>query len=156
MWYHFFNQNEKITSILRLHEDEITGLLPLPDSKLVLTCSLDGTLVCLDTETPKPRDIINIEMPVRCMTARAEVIVLLSNSNTLIFLAGKNGFTVDSAHQEFEMMYTFNLTENDMTSIKIIGSDLYFCTQFREVKRFALANASADVGLSDSRVIFQK
>lgn len=83
-----------ITSILRVHEDEITGLLELPNKNRILTCSIDGTLVCLDLDTPKPLEVIDFELPVRCMTANDSEIVILSNSNTLTFLSVADDYAV--------------------------------------------------------------
>ena len=51
-------------------------------------------MVCVDLDTPKPLEVIDIELPVRCMTANDSEIVILSNSNTLTFLSVADDYAV--------------------------------------------------------------
>lgn len=87
-------QKEEFLTLLRIHEDYITGLLQLQNSLKILTSSLDGTLVCVDLTDFEPKKVIDLEVPIRCLTADASVVVLLSATNTLTFLSVTDNYEV--------------------------------------------------------------
>lgn len=133
-----------MTSLLRIHDDAITNITAL-ESNRALTCSLDGTILCLDLDNPQPRDVVDLEVPIRSISVLGDKIVVLAGINTLCLLQTKDDFKVSPVKQTFSLVWSFNLMNEHLVLVRLIDEQLYFSDAYNNLKRFPLASVTNDV-----------
>ena len=79
--------------MLRIHDDAVTHIAAL-GNKTALTSSLDGTLVCIELDSPKPRDVVDLGVPIRTISVLGDKIAVLAGVNTICLLQAKDNFEV--------------------------------------------------------------
>ncbi len=137
----WITQSDELTSIVKVHEDLINNLEVAGGNK-ILTGSLDGTLAIYIPGSHEVQTVINVDVPIRCLSVneRRNEIAILSGTNVLTFITVKNDFSVLYFWPKiFEIRAVYSLPTQQIVTIKSIDDKMYFTDHLNTLNSYSLS-----------------